>query len=56
MFGPYTAYIVPSYLISAVVIIGLIAWTNIAYRRRLREIAELERQGIQRRSQGSANG
>jgi heme exporter protein CcmD len=56
MFGPYTAFIVPSYLISAAVIIGLIAWTNISYHRRLREIAELERQGVQRRSQAGGNG
>lgn len=56
MFGPYTAFIVPSYLITAAVIAGLIAWSNISYRQRLRELAELERQGVQRRSQGRPDG
>ena len=51
MFGPYTAFIVSAYLICGFVIVGLIAWTNLVYRGRLREFGELQRQGIQRRSQ-----
>jgi heme exporter protein D len=56
MLGQYASYIIAAYGFSAVVIIGLIAWTNLAYAARRRELAELERQGVQRRSKGQANG
>jgi heme exporter protein D len=56
MLGQYAGYIIAAYGISAVVIIGLIAWTNLAYGARRRELAALEKQGVQRRSQGQANG
>ena len=56
MLGQYAGYIIASYGITALVIIGLVAWTNLAYGARLRELAALERQGVQRRSKGQANG
>jgi len=56
MLGQYAGYIICAYAISAAVIIGLIAWTNLAYGARRRELAELERQGVQRRSRGQADG
>ncbi len=56
MLGQYAGYIIAAYGISAAVIVGLIAWTNIAYGARRRELAALEQQGVQRRSRGPANG
>ena len=49
MLGPYTAYIVPAYAISALVIAGLFIRTWLDHRRRLAELAKLEGQGIGRR-------
>ena len=50
MFGHYAAFIIPSYLISALVIVGLIVWSVVDHRLRLRELEELERRGIRRRA------
>jgi heme exporter protein CcmD len=50
MLGKYTVYIVPAYAISAAVILGLVVWTRGQYRRRLKEIETLEKQGVRRRS------
>lgn len=51
MFGQYAGFIIPAYVVSAAVIIGLILQVNLAYRARLKEIARLEEQGVTRRSQ-----
>lgn len=51
MFGQYAGFIIPAYVLSAVVIIGLIVQVKFVYRARLKEIARLEEQGITRRSQ-----
>jgi heme exporter protein D len=59
MFGKYAAYIIPAYAISAAVIIGLIVWTRLQYRQRLKEIAALEERGVRRRADqkaGTGNG
>lgn len=56
MFGQYGAYIIPAYAATLVTIAGLIVRTNLDYRARLREIAELERLGVKRRSQANTNG
>lgn len=56
MFGPYAAYIIPAYGLSAAVIVGLVIWARLTYRHRLREIAALEKQGVRRRSAGASNG
>ncbi|MEZ5871386.1 MAG: heme exporter protein CcmD [Nitratireductor sp.] len=50
MFGQYSAFIIPSYLVTALVIAGLIVWSLVDYRLRLRELEELERRGIKRRA------
>ena len=50
MFGQYSAFIIPSYLVSAAVIAGLVIWTLLDHRERLREIRELEQRGIRRRA------
>ena len=56
MFGQYAAYIVPSYGVSALVIVVMIVATWLQYRQRLREIEALEKQGITRRAASKAEG
>ena len=40
--SPYGAYIWPSYIVSAVAIIGLTAWSLLAWRRAKARLAALE--------------
>ncbi|MBL4598614.1 MAG: heme exporter protein CcmD [Rhizobiaceae bacterium] len=53
MFGPHTAFIVPSYLATAAVILILVVWTMIEHKAQRTEIARLEKSGIKRRSDKS---
>ena len=55
MFGKHAAYIIPSYALTAILILGLIVWIVMVYRARLKEIAELENRGI-RRGAGQGGG
>jgi heme exporter protein D len=48
--GPYTTFIVTSYLVVLAVVVLLIAWIFIDYRRQKRRLSELESEGISRRS------
>jgi heme exporter protein D len=48
--GPYTTYIVTSYLVVLVVVVLLIAWIGIDYRRQKQRLSELESKGMTRRS------
>jgi len=48
MFGKHAAFIIPSYIATVVVIAALIFWIVVVYRRRLKEIADLEARGIRR--------
>jgi heme exporter protein D len=48
--GPYTTFIVTSYLVVLAVVVLLIAWIAIDYRRQKRRLSELESEGINRRS------
>lgn len=50
MFGEHAAFIIPSYIVTALVIGSLTVWIMIVYRQRRREIAELESRGVRRRS------
>jgi heme exporter protein D len=52
----YFGYIFASYAVTALVLVGLVAWVLIDRRGRLAELAELEASGIRRRSQGSGAG
>ena len=52
--GPYTTFIVTSYLMVLVVVTVLIAWIAIDYRRQKGRLSELEASGIVRRSGRSA--
>ena len=48
--GPYTTFIVTSYLVVFVVVTMLIAWIAVDYRRQKKRLNELESGGITRRS------
>ena len=48
--GPYAPFIVTAYLVAAVVVLILIAWIAIDYRRQKQRLSELDAQGVARRS------
>ncbi len=48
--GPYAAFIVTSYLLVTVVLLMLIAWIAIDYRRQKQHLRELDASGVLRRS------
>jgi heme exporter protein D len=48
--GPYASYIVTSYTLVAAIVLILIAWIVIDYRRQKERLRELEASGITRRS------
>ena len=52
--GPYAPFIVTSYLLVTVVVLILIAWIVIDYRRQKQRLRELDASGIVRRSGRSA--
>jgi heme exporter protein D len=54
--GPYTTFIVTSYLVVLLVVVLLIAWIVIDYRGQKRRLSELESEGISRRSGRNAMG
>ena len=52
--GPYASFIVTSYLLVTSVVLVLIAWIAIDYRRQKERLRELDASGIVRRSGRSA--
>jgi heme exporter protein D len=52
--GPYASFIVTSYLMSTAVVLILIVWIAIDYRRQKQRLRELDAAGIGRRSGRSA--
>ena len=52
--GPYASFIVTSYLLVTVVVLLLIVWIAIDYRRQKQTLHELEAGGVARRSGRSA--
>ena len=48
--GPYASYIVTSYTLVAAIVLILIFWIAIDYRRQKERLRELEASGITRRS------
>jgi heme exporter protein D len=52
--GPYASFIVTSYLLVTVVVLVLIAWIAIDYRRQKQRLRELDASGVVRRSGRSA--
>jgi heme exporter protein D len=54
--GPHAAFIVAAYAVAVGVILGMIAWVAIDYRRQLRMLADLEARGVTRRSDPASEG
>ena len=52
--GPYAPFIVTSYLLVTAVVLSLIGWIAIDYRRQKQRLRELDESGIFRRSARSA--
>ena len=52
--GSYASFIVTSYLLATGVVLILIAWIAIDYRRQKRRLNELDASGVVRRSGRSA--
>jgi heme exporter protein D len=52
--GPYASFIVTSYMLVAAVVLILIVWVAIDYRRQKQRLRELEASGVVRRSGRSA--
>jgi heme exporter protein CcmD len=52
--GPYTYFIVTSYLAAALVVAILIAWIVLDHASQMRRLRELEASGVVRRSGRSA--
>ena len=52
--GPYASFILISYLLVTAVVLMLIVWIGIDYRRQKRYLHELEAGGVARRSGRSA--
>ena len=48
--GPYASFIVAAYALAAIVVLILIVWIAIDYRRQRERLRELEASGIVRRS------
>ncbi len=49
--GPYATFILAAYGAAALIVIAMIAWVAIDYRRQARALAELETRGVTRRSE-----
>ncbi len=52
--GPYASFIVTSYALATAVVLILIVWIVIDYRRQKQRLRELEASGVVRRSGRSA--
>ncbi len=52
--GPYASFIVTCYLLVAAVVLFLIVWTVVDYRRQRQRLRALEASGVVRRSGRSA--
>ena len=54
--GPYATFIVTSYALVAAVVLFLIGWIVLDYRRQQQRLRELQASGVVRRSGRSATG
>jgi heme exporter protein D len=52
--GPHASFIIASYAMAAVVVLGLIAWVLADYDAQRRQLGELDARGVTRRSKDSA--
>jgi heme exporter protein D len=49
--GPHAAFIVASYAMAALVVLGLVVWVLADLRAQRRVLADLEARGVRRRSE-----
>jgi heme exporter protein D len=49
--GPYAAFIISAYAAAIVIVAGLVAWVVLDRRHLIRAIADMEAQGVSRRSE-----
>lgn len=49
--GPHASFIVAAYIVTAIVVIGMVAWILRDYAAQRRILGDLEARGIKRRSQ-----
>ena len=52
--GPHATFILASYAAAALIVAALLMWVALDYRRQLRVLAELDQQGVTRRSDRAA--
>ena len=52
--GPHAAFILAAYVVTALVVIGLIAWVVLDHRAQARALADLDVRGVRRRSEPPA--
>jgi heme exporter protein D len=50
--GPHAVFIIASYIVTVVVVAGLIAWIVADYAAQRRLLGELDARGVRRRSHG----
>jgi heme exporter protein D len=53
--GTHLGFIVAAYAVTAVVLVGIVAWIIVDGRNQRRRIADLEARGVRRRSSGKAS-
>ena len=51
--GPHAFFIAAAYIVTALVVLGLVARAIVDHRIQARRLAELEARGVRRRSAGS---
>ncbi len=51
--GPHAVFIVASYAVTVLVVVGLIAWIVGDYAAQRRILGDLDERGVRRRSQGA---
>lgn len=56
MLGNHAGFILASYGLTVLVVVGLFAWTVFDGRNQRRRLAELEARGVHRRSAGATRG
>jgi heme exporter protein D len=52
--GTHAAFIVAAYAVAALVVVALIGWVALDHRTQQRRLAQLESQGVTRRSERSS--
>jgi len=55
MFGDHAVFIVPAYAISIIVLVFMVVRLRWQYAARQNELAQLDKSGIRRRAENSAN-